>query len=48
MDYASCGIGSKPVDVMDCPSENCVSAPEYSWKTGVWGMVIMLDCFLDY
>jgi len=38
VDYASCGIGSKPVDVMDCPSENCISAPEYSWKTGVWGM----------
>ncbi|XP_065066559.1 A disintegrin and metalloproteinase with thrombospondin motifs 9-like [Rhopilema esculentum] len=37
LDQSACGIESKPTESDDCPSQNCITVPEYSWKVGEWG-----------
>ena len=48
MDFSSCGIESKPVEIADCLSENCINAPEYSWKIGAWGTVFNFVIFVSF
>lgn len=39
LDLNACSLETKPVEIINCPSENCISSPKYTWEANAWGPV---------